>query len=183
MAFGGMMWLAPDTLFELLGKDPSLTGRTDIWEAVLRQSEKSPTLGFGFAAFWGLQSAPAEWVRDNTGWLVPTAHNGWLDLLVQLGSVGVTAMAVVLSLATLAAILRFRVLGDGYWSILYLAVFLLQSASESFLLQHNSLAWVFACVAICRVLGPTPEPYVEEASVRRPLRASLAPQHASPSWV
>jgi len=181
-AFGGMMLFAPDVLFEMLGKDPSLTGRTDIWAAVMRQSDKSPTLGFGFAAFWGLQSAPAEWVRANTGWLVPTAHNGWLDLLVQLGWVGVTAMAVVLGLATLAAIWRFRVEGDGYWAILYLAVFLLQSASESFLLQQNSLAWVFAALAISRVLGPLPhrEPPATRPAPHR-TRPPLA-HGASPSW-
>ena len=181
-AFGGMMIFAPDTLFELLGKDPSLTGRTDIWAAVMRQSDKSPTLGFGYAAFWGLQSAPAEWVRANTGWLVPTAHNGWLDLLVQLGWVGVTAMAAVLALATLASIWRFRVEGDGYWAILYLAVFLLQSLSESFLLQQNSLAWVFAALAISRVLGPLPqrEPPAERPT---PYRSRGPLTHgASPSY-
>ena len=111
------------------------------------------------------------------GWLVPTAHNGWLDLLVQLGWVGVTAMAVVLSLAALMALVRFRVQGDGYWAILYLAVFLLQSASESFLLQHNSLAWVFAALAISRVLGPLPAAasrpaYVPRLPSPRPLNAA-----------
>ena len=70
---------------EALGKDPSLTGRTLIWEALMRKVAERPWTGYGFSAFWGVDSIPAREIRIETQWPVPSAHNGWIDLLVQLG--------------------------------------------------------------------------------------------------
>jgi O-antigen ligase len=156
MFLGGLFVFAPDLLYAAIGKDPSLTGRTEIWEAVLRASEKSPLLGYGFSAFWDINSTPAMWIRDQLGWVVPTAHNGWLDLLIQLGQIGVVLFATVLGVALVAAIFRYRKVEDGYFAILFLAVYTLTIMSESFILAHNSLPWVLAVAAMARVLGPAP---------------------------
>src|SRR5690606_21354638 len=75
----------PALVLKALGKDPSLTGRTDIWAALMRRVADQPWTGFGYQAFWGRDSIPAEFVRRETQWPVPSAHNGWIDLLVQLG--------------------------------------------------------------------------------------------------
>ena len=160
LAIGGFYAIAPDLFYAAIGKDPSLTGRTEIWQAVLRAHDQAPTFGYGFAAFWGLQSPPAMWIRDQLQWLVPTAHNGWLDLLVQLGNVGVALFGTIFGLSALSGLARFQSLRDGYFSTLFLVVFGLQTLSESIILAHNSLPWVFAVVAIARLLGPSPEPRV-----------------------
>jgi len=151
-----IMWLSPETVYAALGKDPSLTGRTEIWESLMRQSAKAPLTGYGYAVFWRDDSVPANWVRHDTGWNVPTAHNGWLDMLVQLGWIGVGLIATTLGLAAVAALFRFRRVADGYWATLYLAIFLLVTFSESFILERNGLAWAMACAAIARLLGPAP---------------------------
>ena len=153
---GGLWWLAPEVLFAAMGKDPSLTGRTDIWNAVLRAAEARPWLGYGFAAFWTIDSAPAKWIRNQLEWVVPTAHNGWLDLLIQLGGVGVILFALVLLTATPAALFRSRRLQEANWSAMMLSVYILQIFSESFILAHNSLPWVLAVAAIARLVGPVP---------------------------
>lgn len=72
-------------ILKALGKDPTLTGRTDIWEALFRKVDERPWTGYGYNAFWGRDSEPAAWIRHQTGWSVPSAHNGWIDLLIQLG--------------------------------------------------------------------------------------------------
>jgi O-antigen ligase len=149
-----VMWLAPEMVFNALGKDPSLTGRTEIWAGVMRQSAKSPVTGYGYAVFWTLDSAPANWIRKENGWPVPTAHNGWLDILVQLGWVGVGLCALTLGGALLVALFRFRKVRDGYWATLSLVIFLITSFSESFILERNGIAWALACAAVTRLLGP-----------------------------
>lgn len=151
---GLTMWLAPEAVYTAMGKDPSLTGRTDIWDALLRQSAKAPLTGYGYAVFWRDESVPANWVRHDTGWEVPTAHNGWLDTLVQLGWIGVGLVGSVFGLAVIAALFRFRKVADGYWAALALAIFLLVTLSESFILERNGIAWAMACAAIARLLGP-----------------------------
>lgn len=155
-ALAGLYILAPEVLFDAMGKDSSLTGRTDIWTAVMRAAEARPVEGYGFAAFWTDESTPAKWIRHQLGWTVPTAHSGWMDLLVQLGAVGVGMFALVLGAAFLAALARLGRAGDGGWAVMLLAVFTLQILSESFILAHNSLPWVLAVTAMARLLGPLP---------------------------
>ena len=75
----------PAMVLKALGKDPSLTGRTDIWDALMREVAERPWTGFGYQAFWGKDSVPAAFIRAETQWPVPSAHNGWIDLLIQLG--------------------------------------------------------------------------------------------------
>ena len=149
-----VMWLSPELVFTALGKAPTLTGRTDIWAALLRQSAKRPLTGYGYAVFWTLESHPAQWIRKETGWLVPTAHNGWLDILAQLGWIGVGLCALVLGGSLLVSLVRFRRVQDGYWATLFLAIFLMTTFSESFILERNGIAWALACAAVTRLLGP-----------------------------
>lgn len=149
-----VMWLAPELLFKALGKDPTLTGRTEIWDALMRQSAKAPLTGYGYAVFWRDDSVPALFIRKETGWNVPTAHNGWLDVLAQLGWIGVGLSALVLGLPLLVALFRFDKVRDGYWATLFLVIFLITTFSESFILERNGIAWALACAAATRLLGP-----------------------------
>lgn len=182
-----VLWLAPELLFKALGKDPTLTGRTDIWAALLRQSAKHPLTGYGYAVFWTLESAPANWIRKETGWLVPTAHNGWLDILAQLGWIGVGLCALVLGGALLVSLFRFHKVQDGYWATLFLAIFLMTTFSESFILERNGIVWALACAAVTRLLGPVWARSAERENIaRRPLFApppltwALAPADPAP---
>ena len=55
-------------VLEALGKDPSLTGRTEIWDALMRKVADRPWTGYGYGAFWGREgeSVPADWVSLRT---------------------------------------------------------------------------------------------------------------------
>ena len=73
----------------LVGKDPTLTGRTTIWRAVVVAAMKRPLLGYGYKAFWtGLQGESGNVLMSN-GWSFAQAHNGflevWLDCALGLG--------------------------------------------------------------------------------------------------
>jgi O-antigen ligase len=155
VAFGAVaaQMLAPGVFLAMLGKDPTLTGRTDIWAAILRQASDRPWLGFGYAAFWEKTSAPAAFVRAETGWMVPSAHNGWLDMLVQLGAVGVALCALLLAAAYVLALVRALNGRDGDWAAIYLSIFLITSVSESVLMQRNSLAWTLCIATLTKVLS------------------------------
>jgi exopolysaccharide production protein ExoQ len=95
--------LSHDSLFELLGKDPTLTGRTDLWERVIDRIYQSPMLGWGFFAFW---SSPfAAKISTTLGWTVPHSHNGLLELLLEIGIVG-TAFFIFLFIRNVMLALR-----------------------------------------------------------------------------
>ena len=141
-AFAGVMAFAPDLFFGLLGKDSSLTGRTDIWAAVLRQVEHRPLGGYGFGAVWTDPWGPAWFIRHEVKWEAPTAHNGWLDVLLQLGAVGLALCALHFLASAGAAVVRLFRGAESAWAAPFIAVFGLLSVSESTLLQYNGLPWM-----------------------------------------
>ncbi len=160
-AVGGYVFITdPALVLTALGKDPSLTGRTDIWAALMREVSERPWTGFGYSAFWGKDSIPAAFIRAETQWPVPSAHNGWIDLLIQLGWPGAILTGATVALAT--AVTLFRIPGaggrEGYWGVGYLAVFLLLSLSESVLLSHANLPWTLLLAILARALAAAPEP-------------------------
>jgi len=74
-----------DNLAAALGKDPTLTGRTLIWKAVL--SEHSNLLvGTGYESFWLGPRLQEVWQRYGSG--LNEAHNGYLEVYLNLGIIG-----------------------------------------------------------------------------------------------
>lgn len=157
VAVVGGLWIWSEFSVEILalfGKDPSLTGRTEIWDAIGRMTERKPWLGYGYSAFWLPHAEPMEWIRHETGWRVPSAHQGWLDLRAELGWAGVGLVGAVVAVTSAAVLIRLTGLGrqEGYWSLAYLAAFLLLSLSESVLMRHQDLPWTLFVALMTRNL-------------------------------
>ncbi|GGF19730.1 ligase [Youhaiella tibetensis] len=80
------------------GKDPTLTGRTDLWATGLGYIAERPLQGLGYRSFWVIGFAPAEelWAMFD----VPAGagfnfHNTYISNAVEIGLVGL-AMQIVL---------------------------------------------------------------------------------------
>ena len=63
-----------------LGRDDTLTGRTDTWAELVPVVMSRPLLGCGFGSFW--TTARRDFYEMSHG------HNGYLDVLLELGFVG-----------------------------------------------------------------------------------------------
>ncbi len=126
----------PDAILVLIGKDPSLTGRTEIWAFVINDIWQRPILGWGYFAFWSPFNLAAVEISDSVHWMVPQAHNGLLEMLLSIGLVG-TSLFVFLLVRTISLALRcFRIQAPalGLSTILCCAGVLLLGVSETVLL-------------------------------------------------
>jgi O-antigen ligase len=87
---GGLIFLMMNIewLYSLLDKDPTLTGRVDFWPDVIDYIYQRPLLGWGFAAFWMESNPPAEAIFSKIRFFINEAHNGILQLLLDVGVVG-----------------------------------------------------------------------------------------------
>jgi exopolysaccharide production protein ExoQ len=137
-------------LLALLGRNPTLTGRTELWHAVLVSIMKRPLLGYGFDAFWlGMVGESAK-INLSVRWLVPSAHNGALDLWLHLGVVGF-ALFVVAYLACVRNSCRFYLRQQnhlGAWPLAYMAFMFLYNVTEvTEMDQNNIFTILFAAVA------------------------------------
>jgi exopolysaccharide production protein ExoQ len=98
----------PDIVLGMLGKDPTLTGRSDLWIFVDQAIAQKPILGWGLMAFWSSDNPLALAISDALGWIVPQAHNGLLELLLSVGIVGTLFFAVLFARNAVIAVRCLR---------------------------------------------------------------------------
>lgn len=79
---------------QIVGKDPTLTGRTLIWQAVL-STGTNPLIGTGYETFW--LGPRLAWVWRQTGPGINEAHNGYIDMYLNLGIVGLVLLMTFLA--------------------------------------------------------------------------------------
>ena len=150
-AFIGVLVFAPQLFFGLIGKDPSLTGRTDIWAAVLRQIAVHPLLGYGFGAAWLDPWGPAWFIRHDVKWTVPHAHDGWLEMMLEIGAIGMGLAMLHFLISGVTAVFSLRKGPQCYWAILFMAIFALFSVSESTVMQYNGVTWAIYIATMAKL--------------------------------
>lgn len=142
------VWVFDDSAAVLatFGRDTTFTGRTDIWSAVLDKIRERPWLGYGYGAFWqGWEGESADvWLRIPYDNLPEHAHNGFLDLWLDLGLLGLAAFAIRLVFVFAMAVLWVRSTksAEGLWPLSYMTFLLLYSTTYPVGLEQNSIWWV-----------------------------------------
>jgi O-antigen ligase len=137
----------------LIGKDPTLTGRTDLWKSVVISGMKHPFLGFGYDAFWSVMQGEVANIAFAMHWAPMYAHNGFLDVWLTLGALGL-AMVVYSMLRALRD--AFICLSREWtpfvgWYLCIIVLTILYNLSEGTLMRPNNLGWVMyvmACVGL-----------------------------------
>lgn len=92
-------------LVKTLGRNSTLTGRTDIWRIVLQLSQPRPLLGTGFESFW-MGDRLTTMDRFEKG--IQEAHNGYLEVYANLGWVGVILLAALIVTGYRHAMMTYR---------------------------------------------------------------------------
>jgi O-antigen ligase len=116
----------------LTGKDVTLTGRTEIWGLLAEHIQSNPLLGTGYAAYWtagpiaGTESY--EFVRRLGSFYPGSAHNGYLEVLNDLGWVGLCCLAGFIAVYIRQSLRLLRI--DYQQSALYLALFIQQALTN-----------------------------------------------------
>jgi exopolysaccharide production protein ExoQ len=78
-----------------LGRDTTLTGRTAIWSAATSVAH-NPVLGTGFESFWSGDRQHEIWRLINEPG-IQEAHNGYLEVYLNLGWVGLILLAALIA--------------------------------------------------------------------------------------
>jgi O-antigen ligase len=145
------MILGPDYFLASLGRDSTLTGRTELWTALIGMGNRHFLYGFGFNGFWNGFDGPSReiWNDSTFDWHPAQAHDGLLDIFIQLGFIG-----VVLIITWLVDLVRtVPQLATGLSSLLprdylklTLVFILFYDITESFLAASNSFYWFMLVV-------------------------------------
>jgi O-antigen ligase len=138
-----------DLIFELFGKNSTFTGRTEIWPYVIDSISTKPLLGWGFYGFWSPQNPIAlqiaEAIRDANSVegidYIANAHNGLLELLLEIGFLG-TSVFIFLWLGNFIMAVKCMngpATQTGLSSVLLLTGILVIGVSEAVLISHEQI--------------------------------------------
>jgi exopolysaccharide production protein ExoQ len=133
-----------DDLLYFLLHDSTFSGRIYIWEFVGRYIDQRPFLGHGYNGFWSIGPATPALHQNNFISLLQQAHNGYLDILVELGYLGLTIFLVG-TVMVISAVGR-----SPGWSFherllmfSLLLFILLHNLMESSIFRSAHLVWLF----------------------------------------
>ncbi|MFT3973090.1 MAG: O-antigen ligase family protein [Amaricoccus sp.] len=145
-------------LLEALGKDATLTGRVPLWKLVDAMISQKLVLGYGFAAFWSDGNPDAWRIWAEIGWEAPHAHNGYREMLLGLGVVGLLTLATVLARALWqgAALYCARPYEGWLWLNVFIGMYLVMNLTEAIFLVPNDLFWTLfsAVILMISLRGP-----------------------------
>jgi O-antigen ligase len=147
-----MLWTDPGEGLALLGKDATLTGRTDIWAIVPKLIAERPLLGWGYAATWQPEDDATLYVWNLVDWKPPSAHNALLEIALQLGLMGTLSVIAVLvqALWRSAACISRQAYRLGAFSLLYFLVTIYSGITEPDLAQNQRIEWLVFLLLLFR---------------------------------
>lgn len=134
-----------EAVVQAMGRDLTFTGRTEIWEEVMAQPVNR-LVGAGFLMFWDGEFG--QTALDEMGVRISTAHNGYLEVLLDGGVIGVSLLAIML-LGRGNSIANRMVAGDPWARIgfIYLILALIHNLSESTFFRF-SILWFFLVLSM-----------------------------------
>lgn len=161
-------------IYEVLGKDSTLTGRTELWDLIWLQISSKYWFGYGYSAFW--QSSYSGNITRFLNWGPTSAHNGILDIWLQLGIFGVFIVLLsffknfIISLKRLFSCKDY----ESFIPPIFLFIIALNNITESSFLVHNSLFWILYVYFTSKIYTCPKKHLNIEMSICNPVRFTTA---------
>jgi exopolysaccharide production protein ExoQ len=170
--------LAP--IMGLTGKDTTFSARSIIWDVVKEHSRASPLLGSGYGAYWQAEPTPASpsYVFMYLMNFYPSeSHNGYLEIMNDLGLVGLLCLLAFLVYYMKQALQLMQF--DRNSAVMYLALLFQQmianmSESEWFSRSTVCSMLILACTCLSRELYEHKQLAAASLRARPPGRQPLA---------
>jgi O-antigen ligase len=132
-----------------LGRDVTLTGRTEIWNAVLNLNT-NPLIGTGFASVW-LTPGGALLAEELK---IPHAHNGYLETYLNSGLIGISLLlAIIISAAKNVGNQLSSGAAAAYLSAALFVSGLLYNYTEATFNNNNVVGFILFLLAISYQTG------------------------------
>lgn len=145
VAGGVTLWVGTnwnDLLFSY-GKDPTLSGRTYIWDAVIERLWHRPWFGYGYHGFWE-ETGESVYVFRAVHYLVYQAHNGFLNIAIELGLLGLLCYSLSMLFTYIRSLkwVRSDHTSAELWPITFVTFLLMYNYTETTTVEANSIFWV-----------------------------------------
>jgi O-antigen ligase len=153
-----------DELYGMVGRDSTLTGRTSVWPVVRALIATRPWLGQGWGAVWGNASLNEE-INKSVGFDVSHAHNGYLNVQVQVGGIGLALLLLVLSLVAIRGVADYLKTDSpsSSWALIITVILVIYNKVETSLSEPSTLFLLFATLVVLGKPSTPDVPAVQRA--------------------
>ena len=169
-------------IVEKLGKDMTLTGRTYIWAQVVDAINQHPFFGYGVGGFWQEWRGPDDPsfnIRNPSGYKPMHSHNGFLDMGLYFGWIGLSLFSLSLLVNIYYGVLHLVRTQDNTAGLpLIIFTWLMITNFTETTLVSISSGWAFYVLMTARL---TMDMTAEDISDNSPIHRSLAFESMSSS--
>jgi O-antigen ligase len=170
---------ASPSALNAMGKNSTLTDRTEMWPLLLSLCKNS-FLGTGFGSFWLGPRLTNIWSVYE--WGPNQAHNGYLEIYLNLGWTGVVLLAVVLVTGYRNVFLACRRNALGDLLLAYFVVGIAYNFTEAAFFQMMAPVWIVFLLAMVSHSVRARRPAGNHASYgRNELQSGSEPNHEEAS--
>jgi exopolysaccharide production protein ExoQ len=156
---------------QALGRDSHLTGRTDIWAAVIPLAP-NPLVGAGFESFWLSPHVHEMLAKQFPNLPLNEAHDGYIEVYLELGWLGLALIGLILIDGYRRSVNAFRrAPALGGLMIAYILAATVYSVTEAGFRMLDPI-WIFCLLAILQA---------SKIATGLSARASQS-REASPGW-
>ena len=156
----GVIGYEPQDALNLLGRDSTLTGRTQIWSTAVQYIGDRPLLGYGYQVFWEPDGPVRRYLAKDLGWEPVTAHDGYLEIGLDFGLAGLFLFITFLIEAVRRSLRYLRSGSEPIraWPfVVVVALAVINLADANFVL-YNEFLWVIFMTAFLFATAYSPEP-------------------------
>ena len=149
--------------FEAIGKDPTLSSRTEIWSKVWEAIQLKPLIGYGSAAFWDGLTGPSKYVELAVRAKVAYAHNGFLDILLGTGFIGLSLFLISYLFTAIKSLFLLRTSNtvESFWPLLFLTYIILTNVSEGTLAALDNIFWLLYATVTFSLIAAQKNQYLD----------------------
>lgn len=143
---------------DILRKPADFNGRFDVWALSIESALKRPWLGYGYSGFW--TSSESDYILVHT-WAAAAgvtrfqAHNGFIDLFLQLGFLGMSIFLVnfIATLNRVVNILHSTRTIESLWMLEFLILSVVLQLTESLtLVSLNTLCSIYVSIVLSTII-------------------------------
>ncbi len=139
-----------NTFLAANNKDITLTGRTPLWADLWVFIQQKPWLGYGYGSFFSGVHRETDLLWKVHQWVPVHAHNGYIQLWLHLGIVGLSVFMVGYMRCLFNSLFKYLISQDikMLWAFLFLIYTVTLNLTEVSIFTAQGIVWIMSLVAI-----------------------------------
>lgn len=144
--------------FSATGRDATFTGRTLLWQELISIGGRNTVAGVGYGNFW-IINMTHFW--NKFVWGPTNAHNGYLDVFLELGLIGLTVLLLLIA-KTYSKILHDLGGGRpfGKLQIVFFIMILAHNVTETHIMRPTNFLWILFLLMAMKISQKAPTPNI-----------------------